>query len=178
MTAQPSTPPGWTAAGPTFFDELAVKNTREWWQANRRRYDHDVVAPMTALAELLSSEFGQLKIRRPTERRARNVRNGDFRLPELIIDLHIESDPEHAAVMADSVGIALLVVLETLTPVERLSFVPHDVFGVPFDEIAPMVERSPDATRQAASRARRRIRDGNQTPDSNVPTPTLMWIAK
>ncbi len=68
------------------------------------------------------------------------------------------SDPEQEAVLADSVGLALLVVLETLSPAERLAFVLHDMFGMPFEEIAPIVERTPTATRQLASRARRRVR--------------------
>jgi RNA polymerase sigma factor (sigma-70 family) len=68
------------------------------------------------------------------------------------------ADPERAAILADSVGLAMLVVLETLTPAERLAFVLHDAFGLPFDEIAPIVERSTEATRQLASRARRRVR--------------------
>jgi hypothetical protein len=67
------------------------------------------------------------------------------------------TDPEHEALLADSVGLALLVVLDTLTPAERLAFVLHDIFAVPFEEIAPIVERSPAATRQLASRARRRV---------------------
>ncbi len=70
------------------------------------------------------------------------------------------TDPEHEAVLADSVGLALLVVLDTLTPAERLAFVLHDMFAVPFEEIAPIVERSPVATRQLASRARRRVQEG------------------
>jgi RNA polymerase sigma-70 factor, ECF subfamily len=69
-----------------------------------------------------------------------------------------ESDPEHEALLADSVGLALLVVLDTLTPAERVAFVLHDVFAIPFDEIAPIVERSVPATRQLASRARARVR--------------------
>ena len=69
------------------------------------------------------------------------------------------TDPEHEAVLADSVGLALLVVLETLSPAERLAFVLHDMFAVPFEEIAPIVERSPVATRQLASRARRRVQE-------------------
>jgi len=73
------------------------------------------------------------------------------------------ADPEGEALLADSVGLALLVVLETLTPTERLAFVLHDLFGVPFDEIAPIVGRSPDAARQLASRARRRVRE-NPSP--------------
>jgi len=67
-------------------------------------------------------------------------------------------DPEHEALLADSIGLALLVVLDTLSPAERVAFVLHDMFGVPFDEIAPIVRRSPPATRQLASRARRRVR--------------------
>jgi RNA polymerase sigma factor (sigma-70 family) len=70
------------------------------------------------------------------------------------------STPEDEAVLADSVGMALMVVLDTLTPAERLAFVLHDLFAVPFDEIAPIVERSPEATRQLASRARRRVQGG------------------
>src|SRR6478752_7377207 len=69
------------------------------------------------------------------------------------------TDPEHEAVLADSVGLALLVVLDTLTPAERLAFVLHDMFAVPFEEIAPIVDRSPVATRQLASRARRRVQE-------------------
>jgi RNA polymerase sigma factor (sigma-70 family) len=74
------------------------------------------------------------------------------------VTLEDASDPEQEALLADSVGIALLVVLETLTPTERLAFVLHDMFGMPFEEIAPIVERSPAAARQLASRARRRVR--------------------
>jgi RNA polymerase sigma factor (sigma-70 family) len=70
-----------------------------------------------------------------------------------------ESDPEYEALLGDSVGLALLVVLDTLTPAERVAFVLHDIFGIPFDEIAPIVDRSTAATRQLASRARARVRD-------------------
>ena len=73
------------------------------------------------------------------------------------------ADPEQEALLADSVGLALLVVLDTLTPVERLAFVLHDLFAVPFEEIAPIVGRSPAAARQLASRARRRVRAGEAT---------------
>lgn len=76
--------------------------------------------------------------------------------------------PEHEAVLADSVGLALLVVLETLTPAERLAFVLHDIFAVPFDEIAEVVGRTPAATRQLASRARRRVREGAPSPDADL----------
>ena len=88
--------------------------------------------------------------------------------PEPIVDAADGVDPEHEALLADSVGLALLVVLETLTPAERLAFVLHDVFGLPFDEIAPMVDRSSAAARQLASRARRRIQDAAPAPDAGL----------
>jgi RNA polymerase sigma-70 factor (ECF subfamily) len=87
-------------------------------------------------------------------------------LPEPIIDdPAVGTDPEHEALLADAVGIALQVVLGTLGPAERLAFVLHDMFAMPFDEIAAMVDRSPEATRQLASRARRRVRDAAPPPD-------------
>jgi RNA polymerase sigma factor (sigma-70 family) len=88
-------------------------------------------------------------------------------LPDPIVSREDEVDPEHEALLADSVGLALLVVLETLAPAERLAFVLHDMFEVPFDEIAHIVSRSPAAARQLASRARRRIR-GATVPDTDV----------
>ena len=87
--------------------------------------------------------------------RSRTSRREDP-LPET--DLSADDSPEHQAVEADAVGVALLVVLDTLTPAERLAFVLHDMFGVPFEEIAPIVDRTPAAARQLASRARRRVR--------------------
>jgi RNA polymerase sigma-70 factor (ECF subfamily) len=79
-------------------------------------------------------------------------------------------DPEHEALLADSVGLALLVVLETLSPPERLALVLHDIFAVPFDEIAPIVDRSPEAARQLASRARRHVRAERTVPDTDLET--------
>jgi RNA polymerase sigma factor (sigma-70 family) len=92
----------------------------------------------------------------------------DVRVPEPIVDRADGADPEHEALLADSVGLALLVVLETLSPPERLAFVLHDMFGVPFGEIAPIVGRSPDAARQLASRARRRVRAESTLPDADL----------
>jgi RNA polymerase sigma factor (sigma-70 family) len=89
-------------------------------------------------------------------------------LPELIVSREDGVDPEHEALLADSVGLALLVVLETLAPAERLAFVMHDMFAVPFDEIAPMVDRSPEAARQLASRARRRVQAAAPVPDADL----------
>ena len=101
------------------------------------------------------------------KRKARREQIAGSWLPEPIICTADDQDPERDMVMADSVGLALLVVLESLTPPERLAFVLHDVFGMPFDEIAPLVERSPAATRQLASRARRRVRAEAPEPDAD-----------
>ena len=109
--------------------------------------------------------------------RARNTRREqplDVRVPDPIIDPTEGSNPEHEVLLADSVGLALLVVLETLTPAERLAFVLHDMFAVPFEEIAPIMERSPEATRQLASRARRRVRGAAPVPDADL---TAQWEA-
>jgi RNA polymerase sigma factor (sigma-70 family) len=101
-------------------------------------------------------------------RRTRREQSLDVHVPDPIIDSAGGTDPEHEALLADSVGLALLVVLETLTPAERLAFVLHDLFSVPFEEIAPIVERSPEATRQLASRARRRVRGTPTVPDADL----------
>lgn len=103
--------------------------------------------------------------------RTRKARREDYAgswLPEPIVTSALDESPERDAVMSDSVGIALLVVLETLTPAERLAFVLHDVFAVSFDEIADVVGKTPAATRQLASRARRRVREGAPSPDADV----------
>jgi RNA polymerase sigma factor (sigma-70 family) len=102
--------------------------------------------------------------------RARRARREDFvgsKLPEPIVTLPTNG-PEDETLLADSVGLALLVVLDTLTPAERLAFVLHDMFGMPFEEIAPIVERSPAATRQLASRARKRVRGATPVPDPDL----------
>ena len=103
--------------------------------------------------------------------RSRNSRREeplDPHMPEPIISPEDRLDPEHAALLADSVGLALLVVLDTLDPAERLAFVLHDMFAVPFEEIAPIVARSPAATRQLASRARRRVQGAAPMPDADL----------
>ena len=88
-------------------------------------------------------------------------------LPEPIV-IETEGDPEHEALMAESVGLALLVVLETLSPAERLAFVLHDMFAVPFSEIAEILDRSPDSARQLATRARRRIRGARPVAEKDL----------
>ena len=103
-------------------------------------------------------------------RRSRGEEPLDGQLPDLLVDRADGIDPEHEALLADSVGLALLVVLDTLSPPERLAFVLHDIFAVPFDEIGPIVDRSPEAARQLASRARRRVRAERTIPDADLET--------
>jgi RNA polymerase sigma-70 factor (ECF subfamily) len=103
--------------------------------------------------------------------RSRNIRREEPlgpHVPEPIVDRADGTDPEHEALLADGVGLALLVVLETLTPAERLAFVLHDMFAVSFEDIAQIVDRSPEAARQLASRARRRVRRGAPAPDADL----------
>ena len=101
-------------------------------------------------------------------RRARREEPLDVHVPEPILSSEHGVDPEQEALLADSVGLALLVVLETLAPDERLAFVLHDMFAVPFDEISPIVGRSPAAARQLASRARRRVQGAAPVPDADL----------
>jgi RNA polymerase sigma factor (sigma-70 family) len=101
-------------------------------------------------------------------RRTRREEPLDIHVPDPIVSRDDGTQPEHEALLADSVGLALLVVLETLAPAERIAFVLHDMFAVPFDEIATLVERSPAATRQLASRARRRVRGAAPVPDADL----------
>jgi RNA polymerase sigma-70 factor, ECF subfamily len=103
--------------------------------------------------------------------RARQSRREDplgIHVPDPIVSNENGVDPEHQALLADSVGLALLVVLETLTPAERLAFVLHDMFAMPFEDIAPIVDRSPAAARQLASRARRRVQGSTTLPDTDL----------
>ena len=100
-------------------------------------------------------------------RKTRREEAFDMGIPDPVVSPDSGVDPEHEAVLADSVGLALLVLLDTLSPAERLAFVLHDMFDLPFDEIAPMIDRSPTAARQLASRARRRVR-GAASPNADV----------
>ncbi|MER7459043.1 RNA polymerase sigma factor SigJ [Micromonospora sp. NPDC126480] len=101
-------------------------------------------------------------------RRSRPEDPVDVHVPDPVVSSEDAAHPERAAVLADSVGLALLVVLDTLTPAERIAFVLHDMFAVPFDEIGPMIDRSPAAARQLASRARRRVRGQAPVPDPDL----------
>ena len=99
--------------------------------------------------------------------RSRRTRS-DTRVPDPIVDPSDGATPEHAVLLADAIGLALLVVLETLAPAERVAFVLHDIFGMPFDEIAAILERTPGTARQLASRARRRARERKATPAADL----------
>jgi RNA polymerase sigma factor (sigma-70 family) len=101
-------------------------------------------------------------------RKARPEEPVGAHVPDPIISLDDELDPEQEVLLAESVGLALLIILDALEPAERLAFVLHDMFAVPFDDIAPIVERSPAAARQLASRARRRVRGVHPLPDADL----------
>jgi RNA polymerase sigma factor (sigma-70 family) len=119
------------------------------------------------LGAWLTTVVGRISLNMLRSRKSRREQPLGVHVPEPIVDRADGTDPEHEALVADSVGLALLVVLETLSPAERLAFVLHDIFAVPFDEIAPIVDRSPEAARQLASRARRRVRAENTVPDAD-----------
>ena len=120
------------------------------------------------LSGWLTTVVGRVCLDMLRARTARREDALDIRLPDPVVTYGDESDPEAEVLLADSVGLALLVVLETLTPPERLAFVLHDMFAVPFEEIARMLGRSPDATKMVASRARRRLRGAVPAPDADV----------
>jgi RNA polymerase sigma factor (sigma-70 family) len=116
----------------------------------------------------LTTVVARISLNMLRSRKTRREEPFDVRMPEPIIDRADGTDPEHEALLADSVGLALLIVLETLSPAERLAFVLHDMFAVPFDEIAKIVDRSPEAARQLASRARRRVQVERTVPDADL----------
>jgi RNA polymerase sigma factor (sigma-70 family) len=141
----------------------AVQET--WLRLNR--IDSDEVEN---LGGWLTTVVARVSLNILRSRRSRPEEPLDARMPEPIVDRADGTNPEHEALLADSVGLALLVVLETLNPAERLAFVLHDMFAVPFDEIAPIVDRSPEAARQLASRARRRVQGETPISDADLGT--------
>ncbi|KLL09703.1 MULTISPECIES: RNA polymerase sigma factor SigJ [Protofrankia] len=118
----------------------------------------------------LTTVVGRVCIDMLRARQARREDSVGTWLPEPIVNVDDSDDPEQQTLLADSVGLALLVVLETLTPSERLAFVLHDMFAIPFEEIASMLERTPAAARQLASRARRRVQGSPTVPDADIAT--------
>jgi RNA polymerase sigma factor (sigma-70 family) len=127
------------------------------------RSDADAIDNLEAW---LVTTVGRVALNMLRSRRTRREEPLGDRLPDPIVDRADGVDPEHEALLADSVGLALLVVLETLTPAERLAFVLHDMFSVPFEEIGTVLGRSPDAARQLASRGRRRVRTADAVPEA------------
>ena len=115
----------------------------------------------------LTTVVGRVCLNMLRSRRTRREDSLDTHVPDPIVSPEQGIDPEHEALLGDSVGLAMLVVLDALTPSERVAFVLHDVFAVPFDRIAPIVGRTPTATRQLASRARRRVQ-GAPVPDVDL----------
>jgi RNA polymerase sigma-70 factor (ECF subfamily) len=114
----------------------------------------------------LTTVVGRVCLNMLRSRRSR-AEESSVHVPDPVVSLDEEVDPEHEALLADSVGLALLVVLETLAPAERLAFVLHDMFAVPFEDIAALLDRSPAAARQLASRGRRRVQ-GSPEPDPDL----------
>jgi RNA polymerase sigma-70 factor (ECF subfamily) len=132
-----------------------------WLRLDRRPPDET-----ENLRPWLTTVIGRICLDMLRTRRSRREDYAGSWLPEPVVDA--EGSPEDQAVLSDAVGLALLVVLETLSPAERLAFVLHDVFAVPFEEIAPVVDRSPTAARQLASRARRRVQAARAEPDADL----------
>jgi RNA polymerase sigma factor (sigma-70 family) len=120
------------------------------------------------LGAWLTTVVARVSLNMLRSRQARREEPMGPHVPEPIVDRADGTDPEHEALLGDAVGLALLVVLETLSPPERVAFVLHDLFAMPFDEIAAILDRSADATRQLASRARRRVRAEPTVPDVDL----------
>ena len=132
------------------------------------RFDRTDTTDVENLQAWLTTVVSRVALNILRSRRTRREEPLQTHMPDVILDRPGGTDPEHEAILADSVGVALLVVLDTLGAAERLAFVLHDIFAVPFDEIAPIIERSPEAARQLASRARRRIQGEPTIPDVDV----------
>lgn len=131
------------------------------------RLDRSEASEVENLRAWLTTVVARICLNVLRSRKSRREESLDVRVAEPIVTPEQGGDPEYEALLADSVGLAMLVVLEQLDPAERLAFVLHDMFAVPFAEIAPMVGRSPDAARQLASRARRRVRGARREPDAD-----------
>ena len=136
-----------------------------WLRLNRT--DADAIENLDAW---LTTVVARVSLNMLRARKTRREEPIEAQLPEPILDRADGMNPEHEALLSDSVGLALLVVLETLSPPERLAFVLHDMFAVPFEEIAPIVNRSPESARQLASRARRRVQGEGKVPDADLET--------
>ncbi|WP_119726751.1 RNA polymerase sigma factor SigJ [Thermomonospora amylolytica] len=132
------------------------------------RLNRSDVSGVENLGGWLTTVVGRVCLDMLRSRTARREEPLDGRLPDPVLSPAHGTDPEGQALVADSVGLALLVVLQSLGPAERLAFVLHDMFAVPFEQIAPIIDRSPTAARQLASRARRRVRGTAPVPDPDL----------
>ncbi|MFI6428815.1 sigma-70 family RNA polymerase sigma factor [Rhodococcus oryzae] len=140
----------------------AIQET--WLRLSRSEADS-----LTNLGGWLTTVMGRVCLDMLRSRKVRREDSiDDQQLPDPIVSVVEGTDPEHEALLGDSVGLALLVVLDTLTPAERLAFVLHDMFAVPFEEVAAVVGKTTATTRQLASRARRRVQDSTPVPDPDL----------
>jgi RNA polymerase sigma-70 factor (ECF subfamily) len=132
------------------------------------RISHANTSVVENLGGWLSTVVARIALNMLSSRRRRREQPFDVHVSDPVIDPAADTAPEHEALLGDSVGCALLVVLETLSPPARLAYVLHDMFAVPFGEIAATLERSPEAARQLASRARGRVRGAAAAPDAET----------
>ncbi|MEU5050820.1 sigma-70 family RNA polymerase sigma factor [Streptomyces sp. NPDC021096] len=132
------------------------------------RFNRTDTSDVENLAGWLTTVAGRVCLNMLRSRESRREEPLELRMPDPVISHEGGIDPEQEALLADSVGLALLVVLDSLSPAERLAFVLHDMFAVPFDAIAPLIERTPATTRQLASRARRRVQGQAPVPDPDL----------
>jgi RNA polymerase sigma-70 factor, ECF subfamily len=132
------------------------------------RFSRSDASDIENLGGWLTTVVARVSLDMLRSRKSRREESLNAYMPDPIVSLESTIDPEQEAILAESIGVALLVVLETLPPAERLAFVLHDVFAMPFEEIAPIVGRSPAAARQLASRARRRVAGARALPDADL----------
>ena len=152
---------GYRMLGSVVEAEDAVQDT--WLRLSRTDADQ-----IDNLGGWLTTVVSRICLDQLRARKARREDSAEDRFPDLVVTDPETVDPEHEAVLSDSLGLAIMVVLDELGPAERLAFVLHDVFGLAFAEIAPIVERSTDATKMLASRARRRVQEARRTPDADL----------
>src|SRR5256885_4715029 len=146
----------------------ALTEADDAFQESWLRLSRSDASAIESLGGWLTTVVARVCLNVLRSRESRREEPMSVRVPDPIVGREDEFDPDHEVLLSDSVGLALLVVLETLAPAERLAFVLHDMFAVPFDEIAPMVGRSPTAARQLASRARRRVQGAAAVPDTDL----------
>lgn len=132
------------------------------------RLSRSAVDDVENLGGWLTTVVGRVCLDMLRTRRSRREESLELHVPDPIVELIEDRGPEQQALLAESVGLALLIVLDTLSPAERLAFVLHDMFGLPFDEIAPIVDRTPGTAMQLASRARRRVRGAAPVSDGDL----------